>query len=417
MNGVGNIKQLTENDIQIINNWFATESRLFRNATVGNHIATGGQAIVNYLVYNDSTEFVVKVLYAKDNSDEERNILEKSFYKLKDTNDSIVEVGFESKILRVLESFSIKVGNNEYLRGFVEKYTECLEKHEHNIEKNARKQKYTEIAFRIGFDLLPLLQCFIDLADPKTGGAIYHRDIKPANIFLKNKNVSDGLCLGDFGIATHSNSKRKPTTTKRIAAGTEHTMTHDIIMQNSKDTEFEDIDKSDMFSLGVTMYYYLNGGNYPFVSPFEKPEDVFAWLEERKKGCSKTLPFGSDELKNIVYKAIEFYPKDRFKSCNEMFEALKNTPEYEEFVVNTPFKEKPKKYDVPESSKEKELKKRCKILISIILLSVIIAFGSFFVILNRDIIPYIEETRSGTVVDAVDSSQYNLLEGTDDEIS
>ena len=170
-----------------------------------------------------------------------------------------------------------------------------------------------EIAVRLGGDFLPLLQSFTDKS-------ILHRDIKPANIFYDADFRNEtGFLLGDFGIA------KRDTDTSVTPTGTESTMAPEV--RGLDRTLGSDRSRSDMYSLGIVMYRYLNEGIYP--SNRERidrmPPDTAPFPAPR---------FGSKRLKDLVIKATSYYSKDRFESPQEMLRELQKCEEYKTFIFN-----------------------------------------------------------------------------------
>ena len=168
-----------------------------------------------------------------------------------------------------------------------------------------------EIAVRLGSDFLPLLQSFTDKE-------ILHRDIKPANIFYDaDFRNTTGFLLGDFGIAKHdSDTSVTPT-------GTESTMAPEV--RGLDRSLGSDRTRSDMYSLGIVMYRYLNEVIYP--SNRERidrmPPDKAPFPSPR---------FGSRRLKELVLKATSYYPNDRFDSPQDMLRELQKCEEYRSFI-------------------------------------------------------------------------------------
>ena len=167
-----------------------------------------------------------------------------------------------------------------------------------------------EIAVRLGNDLLPLLQTLWDKS-------IIHRDIKPENIFYdKDFRNRKGFMLGDFGIA------RSDSETDMTNAGTDSTKAPEI---EGLDRELDGSMKySDMYSLGMVMYYYLN-------------ECVFPSNRARLTNPPDKQPFplpryGTRRLKELVVKATQYYPRDRFASPQEMLRELQQCEEYHQFM-------------------------------------------------------------------------------------
>ena len=170
-----------------------------------------------------------------------------------------------------------------------------------------------EIAVRLGCDFLPLLQSLMEKE-------IIHRDIKPENIFYDGDFRNDeGFMLGDFGIAKHD------TETTATATGTETTMAPEV--RGLDRSLGKDRTYSDMYSLGIVMYRYLNQGVYP------------ANRERIDKTPPDKKPFplprnGSKRLKALVLKATSYNPKNRFESPQAMLRELQQCEEYRKYIFD-----------------------------------------------------------------------------------
>ncbi|MBR3780748.1 MAG: hypothetical protein IKK63_06065 [Clostridia bacterium] len=293
----------------------------FKRATVGERIASGGQAAVYHLnTKNGNKKYVIK--FSED-----------SFKKTIDFSNNFPDIcerhkkergeDIRNSFLKVERVFDlpIRTKTGTYtLHGVIEKYHPCLSKYK-GPETN-QKRDDIEIATRLGADLLPLLIAM--------EGKQVHRDIKPGNIFFKTNKLSDGFCLGDFGIVT--NYSDGTLRTKILDLGTASTASPDIFLRDKYHSIFGGSTKGDMYSLAATMYYYLNDRTYPFTDNHDSL-DLQYWEEIRKAGCRLPL-HGSQKLKEIVCKALKFNPDDRFASCAEMLSELKKTEEYKNFITN-----------------------------------------------------------------------------------
>ena len=170
-----------------------------------------------------------------------------------------------------------------------------------------------EIAVRLGCDFLPLLQSFMEQE-------ILHRDIKPENIFYDGDFRNDtGFLLGDFGIA------KRDTETSVTPMGTETTMAPEV--RGLDRSLGKDRTYSDMYSLGVVMYRYLNQGVYPANRERidKMPPDKKPFPEPR---------YGSKRLKALVVKATSYDPKDRFESPQAMLRELQQCEEYQKYIFD-----------------------------------------------------------------------------------
>ncbi len=312
---------LEHNDISVINGFIKNLEYPFKDAVIGNWTASGGQCAVYELdtKSGDDKKYVIKVS-------------EESFERIAKFNDEFIDYCKELKKKNSDETVSelyLKIERHFFIPGetpedilycIIEKNHLCLGNYKAD-GLNPRKNDM-EIAIRLGADLLRLLDVMGNMKNP-----FVHRDIKPSNIFFKTKNLADGFCLGDFGIATQLLDGSLKTQIKDL--GTVQTASPDVFLHDKYHSLFSGAKKADMYSLAVTMYYYLNDREYPFIDrkTSEGILDHQYWEDIRKKGC-KEPKHGTAELKKIVCKALDFYPDNRYKSCAEMLEELKKTEEY-----------------------------------------------------------------------------------------
>lgn len=139
---------------------------------------------------------------------------------------------------------------------------------------------------------------------------IIHRDIKPQNIFV---NDNGDFKLGDFGVARMSSETKNALSFK----GTLTYMAPEVYRMVSTDA------RSDIYSLGMVLYQYLNENRLPFVQKNFTPDDIE--ISRQKRIAGEFIPdpeHGSDELKCIVRKAMAEKPEDRFQTAEEMYFAL-----------------------------------------------------------------------------------------------
>ena len=140
---------------------------------------------------------------------------------------------------------------------------------------------------------------------------IIHRDIKPDNVMISKFG---DFKLGDFGV-----SKVMGHTTAGTMTGTEGYIAPEVLHMEKYGKEV------DIYSLGIVMYWLLNNRKMPFIGADEKltPSKVSEASLRRYHGDKIPAPKnGSARLKQIVLKACEYYPKDRFLTAQEMYDAL-----------------------------------------------------------------------------------------------
>ena len=138
-----------------------------------------------------------------------------------------------------------------------------------------------------------------------------HRDIKPQNVFV---NEIGNYELGDYGTVR---SLQRPGTMSQ--KGTPYYMAPEIYLMKKADWSV------DVYSLGIMLYWLLNGNRLPFVSA--SGEDQKKQREEsfvrRMDGAPLPPPDHADEeLAAIVLKACAYRPEDRYPNANAFRKAL-----------------------------------------------------------------------------------------------
>ncbi len=138
---------------------------------------------------------------------------------------------------------------------------------------------------------------------------IIHRDIKSSNIMLNSKGA---VKIMDFGLAKmmgHSQVTRAGTTLGTIA------------YMSPEQSRGETVDvRSDIWAAGVVLYEMLTG-NLPFRGDYEAAV-LYAILNEDPPPIGDSRHEAPDALVNIVLKALQKSPKDRYSSMAELLEDL-----------------------------------------------------------------------------------------------
>lgn len=181
---------------------------------------------------------------------------------------------------------------------------------------------------------------------------IVHRDIKLNNIFVSK----DGkFKLGDFGISKKIGELTRSHTIK----GTPHYIAPEIYVKNEKYSN-----SSDIYSLGILMYYLLNKRRYPFYPNYPevyKREDEDRAFYERMQYEKLDYPIcAPDSVAEIILKAME-KPGKRYKNISNLIADLeKAKADLDEKTLNIKVGFEPKTFDKDienkaDSPTEKEL--------------------------------------------------------------
>jgi serine/threonine-protein kinase len=136
---------------------------------------------------------------------------------------------------------------------------------------------------------------------------VVHRDLKPENIMV---DANDAIHLIDFGIAGSAGARRLTFAHFSQSMGTPDYISPEQVRGKRGDA------RSDVYALGVMLYEMLTG-----VVPFTGP-NPFAVMNDRllnqPRPPSQLEPGVTPQLQEILYRALEREPKNRYASAREM---------------------------------------------------------------------------------------------------
>lgn len=188
-----------------------------------------------------------------------------------------------------------------------------------SLEKWLQKRK--DITFR---DIVRIGEDLCDALHDCSRLSIIHRDIKPDNIFV----TDDGrFKLGDFGIARRLqrddlNASQRVGSLGYMSPEVYHAQPYDL--------------RADIYSLGLVLYKLLNDRREPFAPP--APEAVTPLTankanETRLGGAAlprpAKVPDSLERLWDIIQKACEYQPANRYQTPEEMkkaFQSIESLP-------------------------------------------------------------------------------------------
>ena len=158
---------------------------------------------------------------------------------------------------------------------------------------------------------------------------VVHRDIKPGNVKI---TPSGQVFLVDFGLAKESKPGQATTTGARA-------MTPGYSPPEQYGTARTD-SRSDIYSLGATLYAALTG---------KIPEDGLTRATEKANltPIRRHVPRVNSELAEIIQRALEIDPEDRYQSAGEMRHDLLEAGELTSLLFTPPTISAPPDFSIP----------------------------------------------------------------------
>ena len=147
----------------------------------------------------------------------------------------------------------------------------------------------------------------LDVLDYIHRNGVVHRDLKPENIMIDDE---DRVKLIDFGIAGQAGARRLTFTKLTETMGTPEYISPEQVKGKRGDG------RSDIYALGVMLYEMLTGR-----PPFQGP-NPFVIMNDRllnnpvpPREIDPSIP---PQLQEVIYRALERDPKNRYANAREM---------------------------------------------------------------------------------------------------
>ncbi len=164
---------------------------------------------------------------------------------------------------------------------------------------NEQRQLPSERAVRIALKICAALEYI-------HSQGVVHRDLKPENVMI---DAEGNIKLIDFGIAAHIGARRLTFAKFTQTMGTPDYISPEQVKGKRGDA------RSDIYALGVMLYEMLTG-KVPFTGP-----NAFIIMNDRLLNNPipprEIDPTISPQLQEIIYRALERDPKNRYATARE----------------------------------------------------------------------------------------------------
>ncbi len=264
-------------------------------------------------------QVAVKTLTAQTSSERQAALLRDMF-----TREANIQVQFKHQHIVSVIQFAVESDQHflilEYMPGYqgrgrrISNIADMI-----NYETGPIPHKHALRLFAQALDAMQYAHNFKYRWEGDERVGIVHRDIKPANLLFYDQET---IKIADFGIVKVQ--QRRPTGTQQLTPGTSAYMSPEAIL-GPEEFDLEGLDgRSDIYSLGVTLYEMLSG-RPPFMpDPSGRPDFSLRHKQvtEKPPPPSAYYPGLPAQLDQLVLRALEKHPDHRYQSAAEFKQAI-----------------------------------------------------------------------------------------------
>jgi ABC-type transport system substrate-binding protein len=153
-----------------------------------------------------------------------------------------------------------------------------------------------------------------DALDAAHARGLVHRDVKPSNALIAVEGTAEHVYLADFGLTKHTTTDGRLTATDQLVGTIDYVAPERIRAEQADG-------RADLYALGCVLFECLTG-EVPFPRDSEAAA-IYAHLEDEPPRASERRPGLPPALDDVISRALEKEPGDRWQSGAEFVGAAR----------------------------------------------------------------------------------------------